>query len=350
VSRSRIIVISKFEPVGGHCFLATLPDWVPDGDTLENPFSSAAVLLENDTSLGPPHAQHLLIGQRGGGAYSHWYRSLYASASDNSDPRSNGRQYQLYLPPAGQHSSKIQRATQVLLSLPDAFGSSESYAAVERCLSILYPEAKIGEDQKLFWNDHEFLDTYQRLCGDAYRSLERKYSAYSLAKSVLWAGGDIAECGAYNGATAHFLALAIRQENEERHLYLFDSFEGLSEPGPHDSSYWHAGSLAVDEAICRQNLSEFGNVHFLRGWIPDRFAEVAERSFCFVHVDVDLYEPTRASIEFFYERLVPGGMLLCDDYGFVTCPGATRAMEDFFADKPERIVHLATGQGLVTKR
>ena len=42
-------------------------------------------------------------------------------------------------------------------------------------------------------------------------------------------------------------------------------------------------------------------------------------------------------------------MLLCDDYGFVTCPGATLAMDDFFDDKPEEIVHLPTGQGLVIK-
>ena len=51
--------------------------------------------------------------------------------------------------------------------------------------------------------------------------------------------------------------------------------------------------------------------------IPTRFDEVADRSFCFVHVDVDLFEPTRESIAFFYPRMVPGGVMLFDDYGFV---------------------------------
>ena len=46
----------------------------------------------------------------------------------------------------------------------------------------------------------------------------------------------------------------------------------------------------------------------------------------------------------------PGGIILCDDYGFLTCPGAKTAMDAFFADKPEEIVNLPTGQGLVIKK
>jgi hypothetical protein len=67
-------------------------------------------------------------------------------------------------------------------------------------------------------------------------------------------------------------------------------------------------------------------------------------------VDVDLYEATLGSLDFFYPRLVPGGMLVCDDYGFTTCPGATRAVDEFMSGRPEPIIHLPTGQGLVIKR
>ena len=62
-----------------------------------------------------------------------------------------------------------------------------------------------------------------------------------------------------------------------------------------------------------------------------------------VHVDVDLYQPTRDSIDFFYPRLNPGGLFVCDDYGFTTCPGATKAIDDFMADKPETIVSMDAG-------
>ena len=103
----------------------------------------------------------------------------------------------------------------------------------------------------------------------------------------------------------------------------------------------------MPERVARGNLEGCDGIHFYRGWIPERFAEVADRRFAFVHIDVDLYQPTLDSVAFFYQRLVPGGIIVCDDYGFTTCPGATRAMDEFMADKPEHIVHLPTGQGVI---
>jgi len=132
-------------------------------------------------------------------------------------------------------------------------------------------------------------------------------------------------------------------------MHLFDSFEGLPEPGAEDGSYWHAGDLACSEEAARRNLAGFDRVEFYRGWIPSRFPDVADHRFCFVHVDVDLYRPTCEALEFFFPRLHPGGMLVCDDYGFDSCPGARRAMDDFFVDRRERIIHLPTGQGMVIK-
>jgi O-methyltransferase len=83
-------------------------------------------------------------------------------------------------------------------------------------------------------------------------------------------------------------------------------------------------------------------------WIPGRFHDEAERRFCFVHVDVDL-QPTLDSVTFFYPRLESCGILVCDDYGFMTCPGAMKAIHEFFVDKPEHVIHLPTAQALVIK-
>jgi len=69
-----------------------------------------------------------------------------------------------------------------------------------------------------------------------------------------------------------------------------------------------------------------------------------------IHSDVDLYEPTRDILEYFYPRLVPYGVILFDDYGFVSCPGVRQAAEEFFRDKPEEIIELATGQAAVIRR
>ena len=68
-----------------------------------------------------------------------------------------------------------------------------------------------------------------------------------------------------------------------------------------------------------------------------------------VHVDLDLYEPTRAALAYAYDRMSPGGLVLCDGYGFATCPGARQAVDEFMASRQEPVVHLPTGQGLVLR-
>ena len=289
--RNRLVRISQFSKMTGNCFTAELPEWLPIGDTPQSPFSSPLQLLENGIGLGPPHTFHELIGKHGGGAFSHWHNVLYFSAIDNSDPRTNGREYHVYIP--AQQAGPKRTAIQILDSLDDNFRPEEAYAAVERCLGVLYPVAKLGEDQKLFWEDYQFVGTYQRLCGDNFRSLERKHAVYNLVNSLHWLDGDLAECGTYMGATAYFMALASKQSGKSRSLHLFDSFAGLSEPLRLDGSYWHRGHLSCEEEIAARNLSEFPHVHIRKGWIPERFDEVSDLRFCFVHIDVDLYEPTR---------------------------------------------------------
>ena len=187
---------------------------------------------------------------------------------------------------------------------------------------------------------------------------DRKYVLWSFANATANLPGDTAECGVFDGGSSFLMCSSRASQRGWSGLHhLFDSFEGLSEPDPadvplDDRTYrWQKHDLAVAEDVVLRNLSEFPFVRSHPGWIPTRFAEVADRQFSFVHVDVDLFEPTRDSLEFFYDRLVPGGVLLCDDYGSSACPGATKAFDDLVARRPERtVVHLTTGQGFIVKR
>ncbi len=69
-----------------------------------------------------------------------------------------------------------------------------------------------------------------------------------------------------------------------------------------------------------------------------------------MHVDVDLYRPTRDTVEFFYPRLSPGGVILFDDYGSAMCPGAARAVDEFVAGCPEPLIESPTQQAFLIKR
>ncbi len=130
---------------------------------------------------------------------------------------------------------------------------------------------------------------------------------------------------------------------------MFDSFEGISAPTKFDGSYWREGDLSCGMDVVKENLGEFENISIHKGWIPERFSDIEDKRFAFVHVDVDLYEPTRDSIHFFYPRMNQGGIILCDDYGFTSCPGATRAIDEFLADKPEKMISLSCGGGFLIK-
>lgn len=209
------------------------------------------------------------------------------------------------------------------------------------------------EDRKLWLQDERFLRAYRKFDPKNRRSAERKFAVRSLVYSLEDFPGDTAECGVFRGATSYFICEARGRKGTH---HLFDSFAGLSapvaadKPSDEEARPWSVGALCATEEEVKRNLAEFPFVEYHPGWIPDRFENVVDREFCFVHIDVDLYQPTLDSLSFFYPNLVSGGMIVCDDYGYSTCPGAKKACDEFIAEKPERLIHLPTGQGLIIKQ
>jgi len=221
-----------------------------------------------------------------------------------------------------------------------------------RISASMFGNYPFGEDYKLWLEDKEFFANLKRL-SNSNHDHERKYF---LRECVKFSPnqGSMAECGCYIGASTFFMA----KERPEQPIYVFDSFEGLSTPGKKDAvqsrvdsdgrgTYWQKSDLTASEEKFRENTREFDNVVVHKGWIPECFGKVENDTFSFIHIDVDLYQPTLDSLKFFYPRVVSGGVILMDDYGFETCAGAYRAAQEFFADKPEKILHIPTGQGMV---
>lgn len=217
----------------------------------------------------------------------------------------------------------------------------------------LCPEYVFKWPQLDWFQNHaimEFYDQYPQEKGGY--NMDRRWNVLQFLRLIANVPGDTVECGVFEGATSWLiLRHAPKWLNRERQHHLFDSFEGCSEPGSLDHpNHFHKGILACDEESVRRNLASFQErASFYKGWIPERFNEVADRIFAFVHIDVDLYEPTKDSIEFFYPRLNNGGILICDDYGCGTCPGATKAVDDFLSDRPEKMLAFASGGGFMIK-
>jgi hypothetical protein len=201
----------------------------------------------------------------------------------------------------------------------------------------------------VFLEDAQFLSTYESFAGKSdYHSLDRKYALNQLLNLIEDLPGDTAECGVLSGISSFLICEHNAGRGKKHHV--FDSFEGLSEPLEQDGQHWKKGDFRIGEEIVRNNLRNFDCVVYHKGFIPERFKDVRDGSFSFVHVDVDLFQPTKDSLSFFYDRMAPGGIILCDDYGFTTCPGATKAMDAFFSDKREKIIKLPTGQAFIIKK
>lgn len=156
--------------------------------------------------------------------------------------------------------------------------------------------------------------------------------------------GQVAECGCFQGLSSFLLCSRIRQQNppfDGTGYQIYDSFQGLSEPGAEDTEApeieefararqnMRKGMYAARLDQVSRGLAPFPGIAYFPGWIPEAFPKDNPARYRFVHVDVDLYQPTIDSFRYFWPLLVPGGVVVCDDYNW---PGAKRAVEEFCAE------------------
>jgi len=196
----------------------------------------------------------------------------------------------------------------------------------------------------------EFKRLYAPVAPSTLVSPDRCHVLLSCARQGLAIPGDFIECGVYQGGTAMLIQGVLRaaQPALRKELLLFDTFEGMPVNGASGDSF-KSGEL--DETSYEDVLRRLGNhdTRIVKGFIPDTFRGLEERRFSFAHVDVDIYQSIKDCCAFIYPRLSPGALLVFDYYCFPSCAGGRRAVDEFFADRPEVPLVLPTGQALVTK-
>ena len=175
----------------------------------------------------------------------------------------------------------------------------------------------------------------------------RAHTLYQLARHASCLDGAMAEIGVYRGGTAKLLAHVA--DAAGRRLHLFDTFAGMPATDV-DRDLHLAGDFAdTSLADVERFLAGHPSVAIHPGAFPDTAGPVEDARFSLVHVDVDIASSVEACCAFFYPRMVPSGVMVFDDYGFTSCPGAKQATDKFFSDKRERVLHLTTSQAIVIK-
>ena len=107
-----------------------------------------------------------------------------------------------------------------------------------------------------------------------------------------------------------------------------------------------AGHFATPVDHIRSVMSDFPGVTIHKGWIPDVLSELPETAWSFVHIDVDLFEPTKACLEYFLPRLAPGGVIVNDDFGSPLFPGGQRSWHEVMESHGLSYAVLDTGQAV----
>lgn len=149
--------------------------------------------------------------------------------------------------------------------------------------------------------------------------------------------GFFAELGVYKGDSALLLHLM----DPAREFHLFDTFEGftqsdLARETGKAATYTtkNFADTSIEKVRARLNSDKFV---FHKGYFPDTAAGMENTQFALVNMDADLYNPTKAGLEYFYPRLAPGGIIIIHDYN-PDWPGIMKAVDDFAATIPEPLI------------
>jgi len=127
--------------------------------------------------------------------------------------------------------------------------------------------------------------------------------------------GDIAECGVYFGGNALITHQSLPEVSERRY-HLFDSFEGFENISANDPKSRGGDFQDNDFEFVKSLFKSFPNVVFHKGYFNETFEEMQPRDYALVYIDCDLYEPTIECLDYFGEKVLPGGMILIHDYWF----------------------------------
>jgi hypothetical protein len=161
--------------------------------------------------------------------------------------------------------------------------------------------------------------------------------------------GSIVECGVGKGRTLLYLVFLSEQEGKNRILYGFDSFQGFPEPGKEDDSSrkpkrgdW--SDTSISEIIGKLGLAGFSKewldtrLHLIQGFFGDTVHTYNGGPIAFLHVDADLYSSYRIVLNTFYDLVVPGGVVLFDEYNEDAWPGAKKAVDEFINTYHEELL------------
>jgi O-methyltransferase len=174
------------------------------------------------------------------------------------------------------------------------------------------------------------------------------YASKATARSVK----NLVECGVCDGMSAFFAISAARAEGTFK-AFLYDAWAGMVSEDLLDSEKKYVGEYSyLDVANTRRNLIAFQNdTSFIKGRVPDSFkTSDSPTEIVWMHIDLNSSLATTGALQFYYDRIVPGGIVLLDDYAWHGYDTTKLVADEFFQRKNGILFPLPTGQAIFFKR
>ncbi len=165
------------------------------------------------------------------------------------------------------------------------------------------------------------------------------------AESSLKREGDFVECGVSSGTSSKIMCDYVNLNNYNKLLFLYDTF-GVNKH--FDATIYFSGKKSILDEITSR-FSAYQGVRIVPGLIPDSFTEAMAEKIAFLHIDLNNVDAEIASLEAMFDRVVPGGIVLFDDYGAAGYTAQKVAEDNWCGQRGYKIAELPTGQGLLIK-
>jgi O-methyltransferase len=229
-------------------------------------------------------------------------------------------------------------------------------AGIQQCVNHLLSQSGIyaGDNLLTYQRNLSFMDD------EALMTAWKKHAADAVEKAILWRTsillggvrnglkleGDFVECGCYKGTTARILCDAVDFGARNKRFYLYDLFE-------HDATMQHHAlpehSKKLYQSV-QDRFADLPNVVITQGRIPEVLAQTAPEKIAFMHIDMNNAAAEVGALEMLWDRMVPGAMLVFDDYGWEAYRAQKLAEDAWLQTRGFQVIELPTGQGFVIKQ
>jgi hypothetical protein len=212
-----------------------------------------------------------------------------------------------------------------------------------------------------FMKDPHFIESYELGKQTDGGHLLKNYDIHWRTHVQCWAAyhaaqldGDFVDCGVSTGIFARSVINFVNFQKLNKKYYLLDTFSGMDEKysSPREMERHEILGYGKKNGLYEQVVETFKNfnVQIIKGPVPETLVDVDTKKVCYLSIDMNCVKPEVDALEFFWDKIVSGGIIILDDYGYANDTNDQKAAHDAFAkSKGVMVLTLPTCQGLIIK-